>query len=192
MPRTPAQNEAAREERQAAILQAALVVFARHGYGGSSIRDIATEAGIAQGLLYRYFASKEALLQAIMEQGMRDVLQSFAEAHAGASPESQLELLIRHSFALVGQHQDFWRLSYSVRMQPDVLDQLRDAFRVWREAILSTLEEHLQAVGYPHAVVEAALLFAQIDGVAQHYVMDMDGYPLEEVTEAIVRHYTKL
>lgn len=192
MPRTPAQNEAVREERQAAILHAALLVFARHGYNGSSIREIAAEAAIAQGLLYRYFESKEALLREIMEQGMRDVLRSFAEAHAGASPESQLELLIRHSFALVGQHQDFWRLSYSVRMQPDVLDQLGDAFRMWRETILSTLEEHLRMVGYPNAAVEAALLFAQIDGVAQHYVMDIHGYPLQAVVEAMVGRYTKL
>lgn len=189
MPRTQTQLQVVREHRRVAIVRAALTVFARHGYQGSSIRQIAQEANIAQGLLYNYFPSKEALLLAVMEQGMADVLLSFAEADAGATPRERLERLVQSSFALIRQHRDFWRLSYSVRMQPEVLDHMREPIDNWNTTILATLERYLAALGIAEPRIEAALLFAQIDGVAQHYTIDPEHYPLDEVIEALVRRF---
>jgi AcrR family transcriptional regulator len=53
------------EERRRQILQAAVRAFARKGYHSCRVSDIATEAGVAYGLVYHYYGSKEALLQAI-------------------------------------------------------------------------------------------------------------------------------
>lgn len=47
------------------ILMAALRLFSRNGYEGTSMRDIAGEVGISQGAIYKHFAGKEALLEAI-------------------------------------------------------------------------------------------------------------------------------
>jgi AcrR family transcriptional regulator len=55
------------EDRREQILEAALRVFARKGFARSTNKDIATEAGITPGLIYHYFESKEALLQAVIE-----------------------------------------------------------------------------------------------------------------------------
>jgi AcrR family transcriptional regulator len=55
------------EERRVQILETALEVFASHGFKGTSIKDIAAAAGISQGLMYHYFASKEDLLEAVVE-----------------------------------------------------------------------------------------------------------------------------
>jgi AcrR family transcriptional regulator len=55
------------EDRREQILEAALRVFARKGFARSTNKDIATEAGITPGLIYHYFDSKEALLQAVIE-----------------------------------------------------------------------------------------------------------------------------
>jgi len=55
------------EERRLQILDVALKVFADNGFQGTSIKDIAEAAGISQGLMYHYFASKEALLEATIE-----------------------------------------------------------------------------------------------------------------------------
>jgi AcrR family transcriptional regulator len=52
------------EERRLQILDTALDVFASKGFAAASIKDIAAAAGISQGLLYHYFNSKEALLEA--------------------------------------------------------------------------------------------------------------------------------
>ena len=47
------------------ILMAALRLFSRNGYEGTSMRDIAGEVGISQGAIYKHFAGKDALLEAI-------------------------------------------------------------------------------------------------------------------------------
>ena len=57
MPRNQAQNEALREQSRRKILYSAGTLFARHGYEATSVRMIAREAGVAQGLLYNYFGA---------------------------------------------------------------------------------------------------------------------------------------
>ncbi len=52
-------------ERREQILEAAMRVFARKGYGGATNKDIALEAGITPGLIYHYFEDKRALFEAI-------------------------------------------------------------------------------------------------------------------------------
>jgi TetR/AcrR family transcriptional regulator, fatty acid metabolism regulator protein len=55
------------QERRRQILQAAVRVFARKGYHTCRVSDIAAEAGVAYGLVYHYYGSKDALLEAIFE-----------------------------------------------------------------------------------------------------------------------------
>lgn len=60
-------RERQKEERQAHILTSAVAVIARNGYHRTRIADIAAEAGVAYGLVYHYFGSKENILVAIFE-----------------------------------------------------------------------------------------------------------------------------
>jgi len=54
--------------RSAQILDAALKVFAKRGFRGATIREIASEAGVAEGTIYNYFGSKKDLLISIPGQ----------------------------------------------------------------------------------------------------------------------------
>lgn len=56
------------KERRREILEAAAAVFARRGYHQARTREIAEEAGIAEGSIYNYFSSKRELLLAMMDQ----------------------------------------------------------------------------------------------------------------------------
>src|SRR5579863_1538905 len=67
MPRSDHANEQIREEARATILRAARTVFMRQG-SAATISEIAKEAGVSQGLAYRYFPSKEALLTTLIKQ----------------------------------------------------------------------------------------------------------------------------
>lgn len=70
-PRPPKTRAAPRQpfdpERQAEILGAALRVFARKGFHRTTVRDIAREAGLADGTIYNHFENKSALLLALLE-----------------------------------------------------------------------------------------------------------------------------
>ncbi len=56
-------------ERRRTILRAAIDVFARKGYHGCRIADVAREAGVAYGLVYHYFKNKDELLETVVETG---------------------------------------------------------------------------------------------------------------------------
>lgn len=75
-----------RREKREVILDAAIKVFARTGYHGSRVSDIAREAGIAYGLVYHYFKNKEEILHSIFEERWSGFLEA-VEAIA-ASPVS--------------------------------------------------------------------------------------------------------
>ena len=55
-------------DKRRALLDAAISVFARKGYHSSRVSDIAEEAGVAHGLLYHYFDSKEELLETVFRE----------------------------------------------------------------------------------------------------------------------------
>ncbi|HEU0054903.1 MAG TPA: TetR/AcrR family transcriptional regulator [Longimicrobium sp.] len=189
-PRTPQQNERLRAASREKIVEHALRLFATHGYERTSVKMIAEAAGVSQGLLYNYFEGKDALLRAIFEASMEDVRASFAAAEAEPDPRRRVEALLRGSFAIVRRNLHFWRLSYGVRMQAGVLEALGGArLQEWTAAIRATLERYLRDAGVPDPGLEAAILFALIDGVSQHYVLDPDNYPLDEVMARIIARY---
>jgi AcrR family transcriptional regulator len=76
------------EERRRQILEAAVRAFAAKGYHACRVSDIATEAGVAYGLVYHYFGSKDALLQAIFDEtwgAMLDTINSVEQLDEPAS-----------------------------------------------------------------------------------------------------------
>ena len=86
------------EEKRRQILDAAVRVFARKGFHTCRVGDIAEEAGVAHGLLYHYFTSKDEVLEAIFRENW-SVLVERVEA-VEASGESAREQL-RHVAAIL-------------------------------------------------------------------------------------------
>ena len=60
------------ERRREELLQISLRLFSERGFEGTSIRDIAREAGITEGLIYHYFQSKKDLLKTVVEESVSD------------------------------------------------------------------------------------------------------------------------
>src|SRR4029077_6351330 len=63
-----AERSTGAEEKRRLILDAAVRVFAHKGFHTSRVGDIAEEAGVAHGLLYHYFSSKDELLETIFRE----------------------------------------------------------------------------------------------------------------------------
>ncbi|MGF6416806.1 AcrR family transcriptional regulator [Stenotrophomonas sp. AN71] len=82
----PAEDPAAAhaEAQRRRILDAAQTCFITHGFHAGSIGDIATEAGISQGLMYRYFANKRALILALIERQLRHDQASIGDMPAAS------------------------------------------------------------------------------------------------------------
>jgi AcrR family transcriptional regulator len=79
----------ASEDKRKRILDAAIRVFAEHGYHGSRVGDIAEDAGVAHGLLYHYFASKDDVLKTIFVENWGQLLRRFREVEETDEPAGE-------------------------------------------------------------------------------------------------------
>jgi len=80
-------------DRRRQILEAAVRVFARQGYHTSRVSDIADEAGVAYGLMYHYFRSKDELLDTIFSERWELMLEAIraADEREGATARDKLD-----------------------------------------------------------------------------------------------------
>src|SRR3954465_6329272 len=87
---------AAAEDKRGTILGAAARVFAAQGYEATRVGDIAKEAGVAYGLVYHYYKSKEAVLEAVFREAWGRLLAAVALAEEmGEDAPDQLALVVK-------------------------------------------------------------------------------------------------
>ncbi|MGH8629947.1 MAG: TetR/AcrR family transcriptional regulator [Burkholderiales bacterium] len=99
---TPATKARLEEARRTQILEAAARVFARKGFDGATISDIARAAKLAEGSIYNYFRSKEDLLIHIPQHLVRPALAPLLDAPPRPESREQVdELLLRVAGAMV-------------------------------------------------------------------------------------------
>jgi AcrR family transcriptional regulator len=86
-------RKVAPEVRRRAILEAALATFAEQGFAAARLDDVAARAGVAKGTLYLYFASKEALFEALIRDAVSPLLEHVSKVAAapGLPPIQALE-----------------------------------------------------------------------------------------------------
>ena len=80
---------ASQEEKRRQILDAAVRAFARKGYHACRVGEIAEEAGVAYGLVYHYFGSKEELLETIFRDTWTQMLARVQEVREEGGPASE-------------------------------------------------------------------------------------------------------
>ena len=83
------------DETRARILDAAVELFRRRGFDSATMREIASEAGVATGAAYYYFDSKDAIVLAFYDRAQREMQERLEEALAGTRDfERRLRALI--------------------------------------------------------------------------------------------------
>jgi TetR/AcrR family transcriptional regulator len=101
--RSPGSRDA--DAARAAILDAAVAAFARSGLAGTRMEDIARDAGVAKGLLFHHFGSKEGLWQAALERVYRRLRAGQDEAAiVSLGPVEGMKLLARETFRRFRAH----------------------------------------------------------------------------------------
>ena len=128
------------EDKRILILQAAVRVFAAEGYEATRVGDIATEAGVAYGLVYHYFGSKEAVLEAVFREQWGRLLAALALAErTGDDAAEQLELAVKIVLRSWRDDPDLVRLLVrEITRNPhiqDELDEIGEAFATFQRVI---------------------------------------------------------
>jgi TetR/AcrR family transcriptional regulator, fatty acid metabolism regulator protein len=134
-------------DKRRVILEAAVRVFARRGYHASRVGDIAEEAGVAHGLLYHYFRSKDEVLETIFRETWSDLLGTVGEVEA--TTESARDQLRQVAAILLR----------SWRRDPDLVRVL--VREVTRSA---ELDRRVGDIGQAFAAIERIVRRGQEDG----------------------------
>ena len=94
------------DARRGQILLGAAELFVKHGYGGTSIRDIAERTGLLPGSVYHYFPAKEDLFLAVHREGFRQLIARVEQIiRSEADPWRRIELACAaHLEAAVGDN----------------------------------------------------------------------------------------
>lgn len=166
------------EQRREAIVDRAAQLFARNGFRGTSVADLAFACETSKSLIYHYYPSKEDILYAVMTSHLDQLAQDVADtAEIGEGPEARLRALV-HGFL---RHYMGARERQKVLLNE--LDNLppdrRDAIVAKQRVIVATVIDLLGAI-YPdlaalpsRARATAMLLFGMINWT--HTWFDPDG-----------------
>lgn len=190
-PRTKEQVERIRHEKKDVIATAALKLFSEHGYKGTSISMIAKEAGISKGLMYNYYESKEQLLHEIMQHGVTSLLMLFDHKKDGIITKDDLITMVNMSFDFMIKNADFYRLFFSLLLQPVVYELVNEDFWKSAEPFQQMMCEYYVKENFEDPEAEVALLLAILDGVGMHYLFRPDQYPIESVKKLIIDRIIK-
>jgi len=190
-PRTPEQFEEIRESRRKQIMNAALELFASEGYNSCSISQLASHAGISKGLLYNYFKSKEALLVAIIEEGIGDIMNMIDPNMDGILEPREVEGFIRSTFRSIRENLQFWILFINVVLQPPVKEFLEGKpFSSVMERFAPKLLEYFENMGFEDPHLEMLTFSAMIEGYG---ILLVYMYPSEELPlDAIERFENRM
>lgn len=194
-PRITSQQRRERRKlaRRGAILTAARTVFAESGFGGTTIADVAREAGVATGTVYLYYASKIDLFAALNARLFEVIDKAIREADAPPDVRGGTQARIHAVFEACSEHRDLLRLVF---LNPDPRSEVARRMRRADQERLCPLADLLEGGMDAGAVRrgDPALLAKMIDGLViialyQCFVQSdgRDAQAYEEmVTEMIV------
>src|SRR4051794_18368412 len=176
------------EDKRRLILAAAVRVFAAQGFEASRVGDVAREAGVAYGLVYHYFGSKDAVLEAVFREQWGRLLAAVALAEeTGETAPEQLELVVKIVLRAWRDDPDLVRLlvreiTRSQHIQ-DELDEIGQAFASL-ERIVRRGQDEGTVRGDGDARIAAWMLYGALEEVLTGWVLGQLPDDAEHVSSA--------
>ncbi|VXB51027.1 TetR/AcrR family transcriptional regulator [Aeromicrobium sp. 9AM] len=170
-------------DRRTAILDAARGQFAAQGFGGTSMRSIAREAGVDVSLISHYFGDKSGLLVATMQLPVNPIEKIASVVEDG--PDGMAERLLRTFLSSWDPHRDIFSSMYRTTMGSG--DSQAPMLQLARNILITTLVKVLEG---DDRDVRAALISGQLIGLAtMRYVISIPAVA-DAPVEDLVRLYS--
>ncbi len=179
-------------DKHAAILRAAIRVFANNGYFNSKVADIAREAGVADGTVYLYFKSKEEILHSIFDRSMEKAIADGKKQLADITdPREKLRRIALLHLERLGADRDLAVVfQVELRGSTKFMEEFSAAgFAEYLELIRLTFEQGQQAGMFRpelNAKVVAKVLFGALDEMATNWILSKRRYKLAPMADQVL------
>lgn len=181
------------ESTRSRILDTALELFAKHGYEGTTTKDLASKAGVAEGTIFRHFKNKKAILVEVATEGWVELLtelltelSEMANYRAIATMMRRRMLNIRHNSALMKVC--FIEAQYHPELKERIQEEIISKMTGVAEAFFETaMERGVYRPMNPTILAHVFLGMFAIAGFSDNTMIGHNGSPqeLQEMAEGI-------
>jgi AcrR family transcriptional regulator len=186
-------SSASEAETQTRILKAAERLFARRGFDGTTTRDLAHAAGVAEGTIFRHFENKKAILVEVATQGWVEILTDLLTELSEMGSYKAIAQVMRRRMLNMHKNVDMMRVCFMEaqfhpdlreRIQSDVIAKMTDV----AEAFFQTaMEQGIYRPMNPRIVAQVFLGMFTVAGFSRETIMGEDASPraMQEMAEGI-------
>ena len=176
--------------RREQIVRATIRCLAREGYTRLTMKKVAREAGVSQGILHYYFEDKRAMLAATLEVVTRDLDRRVAAAQSrtGRDPAARLRALVRACLEVAVQRPEFWVVFvefWGEMLHDRRLRDLNTAVYTRTRRLIGRLIAEGVRGGRFRAVDStraAAVVLGLVDGLSLQLTFDPEAFSVAEAT----------
>lgn len=124
--RTSYPLSASESETRTRILKSALRLFSRRGYDGTTTRDLAEAANVAEGTLFRHFPNKKAILIEVATQGWVEILTDLLTELSGMESYKAVAQVMKRRMMHLHENTDMLRVCFmEAQFHPDLRDHIQ-------------------------------------------------------------------
>ena len=191
--RSLTETNSGEEDTRSRILQAALRLFAAKGYEGTTTKDLAGKANVAEGTLFRYFPNKKAILIEVATRGWVDILTDLLTELSEMGSYKAVAQVMRRRVLRMRENSDLLRVCFieaqfhpelKERIQSEVIAKMTDV----DEAFFQTaIDRGIYRPMNPKIVAQVFLGMFAIAGFSSETILDSNASPLalQEMAEGI-------
>jgi AcrR family transcriptional regulator len=188
--KSPPPSEAQTRTR---ILQAAQRLFAAQGFDGTTTRDLAQAAGVAEGTLFRHFANKKAILVEVATSGWVEILTDLLTELSEMGSYKAVAQVMRRRMWNMQKNADMMRVCFMEaqfhpdlrdRIQSEVINKMTDV----AEAFFQTaMEKGIYRKMNPKIVAQVFLGMFAVAGFSYNTLIEPEGSPsdMQEMAEGL-------
>ncbi|HEY9883843.1 MAG TPA: TetR/AcrR family transcriptional regulator [Thermosynechococcaceae cyanobacterium] len=172
-------------ETRTRILKSALKLFAKLGYDGTTTRDLAESAGIAEGTLFRHFPNKKAILIEVATQGWVEILTDLLTELSEMGSYKAVAQVMRRRMLNLHKNADMLKVCFMEaqfhpelrdRIQLEVIDKMTDVAEVFFQ---SAMDQGIYRRMNPKIVARVFLGMFAVAGFSQDTIIGEGSSPAE-------------
>jgi AcrR family transcriptional regulator len=170
-------------ETRSRILKSAMRLFAKKGFDGTTTKELAEDAGVAEGTLFRHFTNKKAILIEVATQGWIDLLTDLLTEFSEMGSYKAVAEVMKHRMMHMRENVDLLRVCFIEvqfhedlrdRIQQEVIEKMTDV----AEAFFQTaMDQGIYRQINPRLVARVFLGMFTIASFSQNTIADPDASP---------------